>query len=909
MTQTRNSSDPYPLEILDQHVAIIGKTGSGKTYAAKGMVERMLTEGRRICILDPTGAWWGLKSSADGTEAGFPMVIFGGAHADIPINDQMGRALGEFIAQSSVPAIIDLSEMFTGESHRFVAGFAETLYAKNRAPLHLIIDEADEFCLSDDTELLTKEGWRHSRQITVGDQAVCFDPDTARYSYGPVERVIRRCFTGDMVHLATKSLDCLATPDHRVVLRRVQRGQGRYKLYDWTFCQAARVPTCIAIPHGGAPLGPGVEGLSALEARVLGWIITDGSIHDGRKANPKIVIEQSESTVKRGTAMLPTMDEILSRIAGVTRYNRAARITVSGGRTRNHAPTVRWYFGGDASARFLRWLDEDIHRIPRQIIEQGDRAQINALFLGLMEGDGTSLNGRWSHFYPGQNEQLADEFQEICLRLGLSTVKRWVPSIGQWHVHVATERGMHWIGKPKVEQYAGAVWDITVPTGAFVARRNGTIFVTGNCPQRPLPDTKVMLNRVDRIVRRGRIKGFRVMLISQRPAVLHKDVLTQANTLCALRLTGPQDRKALQEWIRGQADTDQGQAVMKSLPRLRTGTGWVWAPELELLTKVAFPAITTLDSSKAPEVGDAPPPTVSLAEVDLGEIRAQFAEAEEEARQNDPEYLRQRIAELESRADVKASVEPSLKAQERAHKSGYDEGWHKGVEAGYGEGWKDGQEARVGRAKSFLTSLEALVSQFAKDVELKQPAVGTPNVAYESPTQPAPQTPPSIRPATKGSSSAPLPKGERAVLIAVAQHRHGCTRSQLTILTGYKRSSRDAYIQRLREKSYVAHQDSRIVATADGIAVLGPDYEPLPTGRALLDWWLRRLPEGERRVLEILVGRWPNIVPRPEIDVATDYARSSRDAYIQRLKARELVTVDRGMIKAADMLFDGGSHA
>ena len=115
----------YPLEILDQHVGIIGKTGSGKTYAAKGMVERMLQEGRRVCVLDPTGAWWGLKSSADGTAPGFPVVIFGGAHADIPINDQMGRALGEFIAQSSVPAIIDLSEMFTGESHRFVAGFAE----------------------------------------------------------------------------------------------------------------------------------------------------------------------------------------------------------------------------------------------------------------------------------------------------------------------------------------------------------------------------------------------------------------------------------------------------------------------------------------------------------------------------------------------------------------------------------------------------------------------------------------------------------------------------------------------------------------------------------------------------------------------------------------------------------------
>ena len=31
-----------PPAALDQHLAIVGKTGSGKTYAAKGLVERLL---------------------------------------------------------------------------------------------------------------------------------------------------------------------------------------------------------------------------------------------------------------------------------------------------------------------------------------------------------------------------------------------------------------------------------------------------------------------------------------------------------------------------------------------------------------------------------------------------------------------------------------------------------------------------------------------------------------------------------------------------------------------------------------------------------------------------------------------------------------------------------------------------
>jgi uncharacterized protein len=124
------------------------------------------------------------------------------------------------------------------------------------------------------------------------------------------------------------------------------------------------------------------------------------------------------------------------------------------------------------------------------------------------------------------------------------------------------------------------------------------------------------------------------------------------------------------------------------------------------------------------------------------------------------------------------------------------------------------------------------------------------------------------------------------------------------VVTGYKRSSRDAYVQRLRERGYIGHEADRIVATRDGIAALGADYEPLPTGSALRQHVLERLPEGERRILEFLIGHYPNAVERQEIDAATGYQRSSRDAYLQRLGARELVETRGRDVKASDNLFD-----
>ncbi len=87
-----------PADALDDRIAIVGTAGSGKTYAAKGFVERLLETGARVAIVDPLGVWWGLRASADGSAPGYPVVVFGGRHADVPITAETGAALGRLIA-------------------------------------------------------------------------------------------------------------------------------------------------------------------------------------------------------------------------------------------------------------------------------------------------------------------------------------------------------------------------------------------------------------------------------------------------------------------------------------------------------------------------------------------------------------------------------------------------------------------------------------------------------------------------------------------------------------------------------------------------------------------------------------------------------------------------------------------
>ena len=140
-------SDFYlPVDVASDVVAIVGRRGRGKTTTAAVLVEEMDSAGVRFCVADPVGVWWGLKSKRDGKAAGIPVVVFGGEHADAPLEDAAGEVIADFVADPASPSVVlDFRLMRKGQMTRFMAAFLERLYHKNRDPLHLVLDEADKF--------------------------------------------------------------------------------------------------------------------------------------------------------------------------------------------------------------------------------------------------------------------------------------------------------------------------------------------------------------------------------------------------------------------------------------------------------------------------------------------------------------------------------------------------------------------------------------------------------------------------------------------------------------------------------------------------------------------------------------------------------------------------------------------
>ena len=153
----------------------------------------------------------------------------------------------------------------------------------------------------------------------------------------------------------------------------------------------------------------------------------------------------------------------------------------------------------------------------------------------------------------------------------------------------------------------------------------------------------------------------------------------------------------------------------------------------------------------------------------------------------------------------------------------------------------------------------------------------------------------------------PMGEGEKKILIAASQYPAGARREQLTVLTGYKRSTRDAYIARLRARGFVTDNGS-VKATEAGVEALGSDYTPLPTGPELIEYWKQELPEGERKIFQLLLDQVDPKEPMGREFISNfllGFKRSTRDAYLQRMEAKKLVVFEgRGLVRLSEHLFN-----
>jgi hypothetical protein len=433
-------------------------------------------------------------------------------------------------------------------------------------------------------------------------------------------------------------------------------------------------------------------------------------------------------------------------------------------------------------------------------------------------------------------------------------------------------------------------------------------------PQKPETREIKMLGSMESIVRRGRLRGLGVILITQRAAVLNKNCLTQAEVLILLQTTSPQDRAAVLEWIKAKSAEDEQKEVMSTIGSLEKGEAWIWSPAwLKVLARVRILPQETFDSSKTPVPGEAIVEPSEWAQVDLEALGAKIAAAREKSEREDPEILRRRLDEaLRSAAhferELKTARETKVSSPVAIIAAGDIERLEKVVDevklaAGRVGVVLDQAETYQRRLEEIGESIGAQLEEWAPGrtgphtatfgremVALDVPHVPlldrhqkTPSVATKHDWLPLEEPIALVTRVTETTNGidveavqTSLGKAERAFLSVLAQFPAGRTKSQAAFLAGYSPnvSTTKNNLSRLRTRGYISGVGSEadpLMATDAGIAALGDNPEVVPTGRALAEWWMGRLGKADGAFFRAIVDAHPRQISRAEAAAAAGY--------------------------------------
>lgn len=86
------------------------------------------------------------------------------------------------------------------------------------------------YCYSDDTEVMTNNGWKLFKDVVKTDKIMSINPDTKEIDFVPFVQKIQYEYNGKMIHFPGRNFDLLVTPDHNMLyLARNGHGEPRLK--------------------------------------------------------------------------------------------------------------------------------------------------------------------------------------------------------------------------------------------------------------------------------------------------------------------------------------------------------------------------------------------------------------------------------------------------------------------------------------------------------------------------------------------------------------------------------------------------------------------------------------------------------------------------------------------------------
>lgn len=379
------------------------------------------------------------------------------------------------IPESDWDAIYDEQEKTKSSlEHIYLSGPGGT-------PAFVNLDQnGNGFCTTEDTEILTTNGWVKFPEYDWNTPVGTVNPATHELEFQkPFQRHVYE-YDGPMLYSTNRRLDFGVTPDHQLFVRKWD--ERRRTLSDhYSFVRAADLGWYAGFMAAPRPkLGIEIEALRIPGSdrswrgddfiKLMALIVADGFAGSAEK-NWNVVsfccFDERYPTVKEFAAKL-----------GFTEQPKRRGVWYA-----NLPELAAWVRSSCYSGEVYR---STAKRLPTFLRECSAR-QIR-LFLDWYADKSNNQ-------YSTASKQIADDLQELHLRIGVRASighrgprtavyhDKTITNSGEYTVYVATTDRLC-VDKKKhieTERYKGLVYCVGVPNHTMITRRNGDVLISSNC--------------------------------------------------------------------------------------------------------------------------------------------------------------------------------------------------------------------------------------------------------------------------------------------------------------------------------------------------------------------------------------------------------------------------------------------
>lgn len=388
--------------------------------------------------------------------------------------------------------------------------------------------------------------------------------------------------------------------------------------------------------------------------------------------------------------------------------------------------------------------------------------------------------------------------------------------------------------------------------------------------------------------RRGRKRGYSLVMATQRIADLDKSAAAECNNVllgrCAMDVDIERSAKAI-----GMKRKD----AMENFPALKRGEFYAYGAAIvvrgsdgQRVSKIAVGPVDTTHPKRGQRLPiTAAPTAVKAALADLHDI-ADEAVAEE----REIDRLRTRVAELEAKAPTNGVHTPVLEVERwrRAYENTT-------VERDHARAERDAATKELRLTQQWVIEIKGRLEGIVNQIVAPAPTTSnetTMDRVFDV-VRALPDNVATDREAAEALAKehTKRPTGGKMRILTVLAQRGSLPVRRLAILSGYTTAQKgfSNYVSALRTSGDIFGKDE-VTITTQGLRTLGP-WEPLPTGLALLEHYRAELQPAHFKLLRAVWMAHPIMMTARSLAQVTGYdpAQKGFANYISALRTQGLI--------------------